>query len=111
MSVYLNLTGGVQAVKGQATVDISEDRARGFASAGEAWAELKGCLETLKKQADAAEKLHKEMWESIKEENDDAFSAYCAELERCGASLAVEWIRAAALARIAWEGPSLPEET
>jgi len=79
-------------------------RGRGFASDKEAWAEIKAALERLEKLNTTAKKLHKELWDSIVEDNDDSISAYTGEIERTAFALATEWLELAAVADMASAG-------
>ena len=107
---YLTITGGVEAMRADALLGILKERGRGFASNSETWAELRLALDVLKKQTGDIEKVHKEMWEAVKDRNLDAFSALCQEFERSAAALCGDWVRASVLAKIALEDPELPEE-
>ena len=46
-------------------------------------------IDTLRKDI---EKVHKEMWDAIKDQNDDAYRALANELTRASSALAAEWI-------------------
>jgi len=83
---------------------LHKTRGRGFASDKEAWAELKAVLESIDKRNTAVKKLHKEIWETITENNEDSFSAYIGELERTAYVLAVELLELAAMADMAAAG-------
>ena len=50
------------------------------------------------------------MWASVKDRNDDAFSALLQEFERSAARLAGDWARISVMAKIALEDPKLPPE-
>ena len=80
-----------------------QERGRGFASDNESWAEIKGHLERAKKMAGDVEKVHKEMWDAIKDQNDDAYRALANELTRAGAAMAAEWAIVSVLSKIAVE--------
>ena len=98
MSAYTNLMGVVEAGKNDYEAAHLDERGRGFASAPEAWAELKKQMELLASGTKDTEKAHKEMWDAVKEQNEDAFSALAGQMSRAAVQLAAEWIRAAALA-------------
>ena len=79
------------------------ERGRGFASDNESWAALKGYLERAEKMRKDIEKVHKEMWDAIKDQNDDAYRALANELTRASSALAAEWITVSVLGKIAVE--------
>lgn len=97
----VRLMGDIQAAIAGVVVGTLDKRGRGFASDREAWAELKECMERAKQAHASMEKVHKEMWEAVKEHNGDAFSALAQEFERSAARLAEEWTQNSALAKIA----------
>ncbi len=101
VSERVRLMGDLQAAIAGAVVGTLEERRRGFASDREAWAELKECVERTKQMHSALEKLHKEMWDAVKDRNGDAFTALAQEFERSSARLAEEWAQTSALAKIA----------
>lgn len=107
---YLAISGGVEAVRADALLGILKERGRGFASDSETWAELRLALTLIKKQTSDIEKVHNAMWETVKDRNGDAFSAFCQEFERSAAALSGDWVRASVLAKIALEDPELSEE-
>ena len=80
-----------------------QERGRGFASDNESWAEIKAHLERAKKATGDLEKVHKEMWDAIKDQNEDAYGALANELTRAGAALAAEWTVVSVLGKIAVE--------
>ena len=80
-----------------------EERGRGFASDREAWAELKCRIETAATAAKGIDKLHKEMWDAVKDRNGDAFCALVSELQRAATLVAIEYAAASAVAKIAVE--------
>lgn len=86
---------------------LHSQRGRGFASDKEAWAEMKAALERLDKLNTDVKKLHKEMWASIAEKNEDSVSAYTGEIERTAFALATEWLELAAVADMAAAGREL----
>ena len=49
------------------------------------------------------EKVHKEMWNAIKDQNDDAYRALTNELTRASSTLAAEWTTVSVLGKIAVE--------
>lgn len=103
LSVGTRLAGNVQATVADTLVDIMDERGRGFASDQEAWACLKEQLEKAKSATSNMEKLHKEMWDAVRERNPDAFGALAMEFERSSRFLAMEWVTAAAMGKIAVE--------
>ena len=56
-----------------------------------------------KKATGDLEKVHKEMWDAIKDQNEDAYGALANELTRAGAALAAEWMVVSVLGKIAVE--------
>lgn len=64
---------------------------------------LKGYLERAEKMRKDIEKVHKEMWDAIKDQNDDAYRALANELTRASSALAAEWITVSVLGKIAVE--------
>lgn len=107
---YLAISGGVESMRADALLGILKERGRGFASDSETWAELRLSLTNLENQTKNIKKVHDEMWDAVKDRNQDAFSALCQEFERAAATLSGEWARASVLAKIALEDPELPEE-
>lgn len=61
----------------------------------------KECIERAKQMHTSIEKIHKEMWDAVKDRNGDAFVALSQEFERSAARLAEEWAQTTALAKIA----------
>ena len=106
ISERVRLMGDLQAAVTEALTGTLRERGRGFASDREAWAELKECIERTKQMHSSLEKVHKEMWDAVKERNGDAFTAIAQELERSAARLAEEWAQTSALAKIAVLGES-----
>lgn len=103
LSAKTKLTGEIYAAIDNVQSGILEERGRGFASDREAWAELKEKIETAVSAAKSIEKLHKEMWDAVKDQNDDAFCALAAELQRASALVSIEWPTASAMGKIAVE--------
>ena len=62
-----------------------------------------GYLERAEKMRKDIEKVHKEMWDAIKDQNDDAYRALANELTRASSALAAEWITVSVLGKIAVE--------
>lgn len=85
LSANAQLLGNLEHTTAELLEGMTEERGRGFASDNESWAALKGYLER-------AEKVHKEMWDAIKDQNDDAYRALANELTRASSALAAEWI-------------------
>ena len=107
---YLAIAGGIEATRADALLGILKERGRGFAADSETWAELRLMLETIQSQAKAIGTVHSEMWASVKDRNDDAFSALLQEFERSAARLSGDWARISVMAKIALEDPELPPE-
>ena len=103
LSAKTILTGQMYAAIDNAIGGVLEERGRGFASDREAWAELKEKIETATATAKSIEKVHKEMWDAVKDGNDDAFCALVSELQRATALAAIEWASASVMAKIAVE--------
>lgn len=111
VSSRVRLMGDMGAAITEAMTGTLRERGRGFASDREAWAELKECIERTKQMHSSLEKVHKEMWDAVKDRNGDAFTALAQELERSAARLAEEWAQTSALAKIAVLGESANEVT
>lgn len=97
------LLGNLEHTVAELLESTVQERGRGFASDNESWAEIKGHLERAKKMAGDVEKVHKEMWDAIKDQNDDAYRALANELTRAGAAMAAEWVIVSVLSKIAVE--------
>ena len=95
-----NLASNIQATVGDCFADMVEDRGRGFASFQESWAEIKRLLELTDDTKKDIDKLHKEMWQSIKEKNADAYAAFVNELQRQATVAAAKWVMIAAAASL-----------
>lgn len=109
VSSRVRLMGDMGAAITETMTGTLRERGRGFASDREAWAELKECIERTKQMHSSLEKVHKEMWDAVKERNGDAFTALAQELERSAARLAEEWAQTSALAKIAVLGEAANE--
>ena len=98
LSANAQLLGNLEHTTAELLEGMTEERGRGFASDNESWAALKGYLER-------AEKMRKdiEMWDAIKDQNDDAYRALANELTRASSALAAEWITVSVLGKIAVE--------
>lgn len=107
ISERVRLMGDLQAAVTEALTGTLRERGRGFASEREAWAEFKECVERTKQMHSAIEKVHKEMWDAVKERNGDAFTALAQEFERSATRLAEEWAQTSAIAKIAVLGESV----
>lgn len=81
-----------------------QENGRGFSSDEEAWAVLKRQLEIAKKPVQAAEKLHKEMWDAVAEGNGDGFLILVNELKHTASNAVTFWLEVERLARIAVGG-------
>lgn len=103
VSATVKMMGNLQAAIAEMLTGVMEERGRGFASDREAWAELKERIEITKSMANSLEKLHKEMWDAVKDHNGDAFCALSQEFERASARMAAEWTTTAVMGKIAVE--------
>lgn len=103
LSARIRMEGNLQAAIAEMMQGTMDERGRGFASDREAWAELKERIENAASAAKDIEKLHKEMWEAVKDNNGDAFCALAQEFERSAARLAAEWTTTAVMGKIAVE--------
>lgn len=97
-SLAARLMGHIRSIIMETGYGMKDERGRGFASDREAWAELKEHIERAQRAGTRIEKIHKEMWDAIKDRNDDAFTALAQEAETIAARLAGEWAQVAALA-------------
>lgn len=82
LSANAQLLGNLEHTTAELLEGMTEERGRGFASDNESWAALKGYLERAEKMRKDIEKVHKEMWDAIKDQNDDAYRALANELTR-----------------------------
>ena len=111
LSANAQLLGNLEHTTAELLEGMTEERGRGFASDNESWAALKGYLERAEKMRKDIEKVHKEMWDAIKDQNDDAYRALARtvpqekrdELTRASSTLAAEWITVSVLGKIAVE--------
>ena len=103
LSANAQLLGNLEHTTAELLEGMTEERGRGFASDNESWAALKGYLERAEKMRKDIEKVHKEMWDAVKDHNGDAFCALAQEFERSAARLAEEWTNTSVLAKIAVE--------
>ena len=103
LSANAQLLGNLEHTTAELLEGMTEERGRGFASDNESWAALKGYLERAEKMRKDIEKVHKEMWDAIKDQNDDAYRALANELTRASSALAAEWITVSVLGKIAVE--------
>ena len=103
LSIMTRLAANTQSVVADALADIMDERGRGFASDQEAWACLKEQIERAKATVTNIEKLHKEMWDAVRERNPDAFCALAVEFERSARCLVMEWVTTAAISKIVVE--------
>ena len=97
------LAAEVQSDVANTLSDIMEERGRGYASNHESWSCLKEQLEKAKATVADIEKLHKEMWDAVRNRNAEVFHVLAAEFERSSRFLAMEWIMTAAMSKIAME--------
>lgn len=84
LSPGAQLLGNLEHTSAELLESTMDERGRGFASDNESWAEIKVHMERAKKMAGDLERLHKEMWDAIKDQNDDAYRALANELTRGG---------------------------
>ena len=103
------LASNLQNAMAELIKGVLDERGRGFASDKEAWAELKEHIDTGKKMVGDAEKLHKEMWKAVMENNPDAFGVIGNEIERNAMQQAAVWVMIAAVARLS-DIEIIPEE-
>ena len=109
VSSYTAIISGIGSAQAEALGPILKERRRGFASDAETWAELKAVLERIKSKTSQAESQQKDMWSAVKERNKDAFAILLEAFEDNARDIAGEWVRAAAMAKIAAESIE-PEE-
>lgn len=102
LSANAQLLGNLEHTTAELLEGMTEERGRGFASDNESWAALKGYLER-REDAQGYREGHKEMWDAIKDQNDDAYRALANELTRASSTLAAEWITVSVLGKIAVE--------
>lgn len=102
LKVSLVFAGNLASDEAELINGIMVERGRGFASDKEAWAELKENIETGKKMVGDSEKIHKDMWEAVKENDPDAFGVFTSEIERNAMQQAAVWLTVASLARISY---------
>lgn len=103
LSSGAQLLGNLEHTAAELLETTMQERGRGFASDNESWAEIKAHLGRAKKATGDLEKVHKEMWDAIKDQNEDAYGALANELTRAGAALAAEWMVVSVLGKIAVE--------
>lgn len=104
LSARVQLQGNLHAARGELLDGMMEERGgRGFASDREAWAELALKMETLEARLKDLRKVHKEMWDAVREDNGDAFCALSSELERAAGIMAEECAVTSVLGKIAVE--------
>lgn len=103
LSARVRLQGDIHAARGNMIDNMMEERGRGFASDREAWATLKCQLEVAEAMLKSLGKIHKEMWDAVKENNPDAFSALASEMERAAGILAEEMVICSVEAKISVE--------
>lgn len=82
LSSGAQLLGNLEHTAAELLETTMQERGRGFASDNESWAEIKTHLERAKKATGDLEKVHKEMWDAIKDQNEDAYGALANELPR-----------------------------
>ena len=94
------LYGKMREVHGELLRDTLEERGRGFASDGEAWASIKESLENIEARMKSIKDLHKDMWSAVKDRNEDAFCALADEFQRSALLLSMEWATTGVMANI-----------
>ena len=94
----------LRAVEEQRSME-DEKRGRAMASSREVWAILKGSMDAADRAAGPIAKLHKEMWDSVKDSNDEMLMAEVQAIRNAALQTAMEYIRMAALAESAM-GPA-----
>lgn len=99
MSMWQQLEATIAESVG-ATMDA---RGRGFASATEAWGEIKKTLDSAKKAQAELGKLHDETWQQIITKNEDGITAMLREFYRAAANQAANLVQLAAMSKIAME--------
>ena len=87
LSANAQLLGNLEHTTAELLEGMTEERGRGFASDNESWAALKGYLERAEKMRKDIEKVHKEMWDAIKDQNDDAYRALANEPHNCAETM------------------------
>ena len=68
LSSGAQLLGNLEHTAAELLETTMQERGRGFASDNESWAEIKAHLERAKKATGDLEKVHKEMWDAIKDQ-------------------------------------------
>lgn len=107
----LNLISAIQSAKTEAVLVCLKKQGRGFASDREAWADLKLRHEQLKPGLKSLEDMLKEMWGAVKENNEDAATAYSQNIESTATQLACDLLYLSAAAKISADGLEPPEQT
>ena len=87
----------------QAQEDETKKMQRKFGSDHEAWSVLKEHAERASKASEPIAKLHKEMWDAVKDHNGDQALADLQAMKNSAVQTAMEWIRFAAQAARAIE--------
>lgn len=90
LSSGAQLLGNLEHTSAELLETTMQERGRGFASDNESWAEIKAHLERAKKATGDLEKVHKEMWDAIKDQNEDAYGGAG---KRADARRALRWRR------------------
>lgn len=100
----LNVSALVLQAVCQAQEEGQKRMGRDFGSLHEIWAALKEGLETADRAGSPAAKLHKEMWDAVKDRNEEAALALARAMQNTAAQAAMEWVRLAACAARAVKG-------
>lgn len=95
------LLADMQAACTELMDGLLRERGRGFASDREVWAMLKEQLEGTAARTRNVGEIHKEMWDAVKEHNEDAFSALLGEMQRSALLMAMDWANISAAACLA----------
>ena len=108
----IRIESDVKAAIAEAVDGTLRARGRGYASGKEAWADIKGNVEMIKKICAELERLHKDMWDAAKKGDETELYAYADAVEKGAAALARECIQTGANARVAslGEDAEVPEE-
>ena len=107
-TVALQVSCEADAVKA-----VLGERGRGFASPGEAYAELLARMDALEEQAKAAKKAMKELWSAVREKEEDSARILLDQMRRHFTNMGSENLWGAGLARVATMypfGPFLVDE-
>ena len=90
----------LEAIDSQTKTE-EEKRGRPFASSHEVWAVLRDSMDAAEKAASPIAKLHKEMWDAVKDRNEEMMMAELQAVRNAATQAAMEYIRLAAQAQSA----------